>query len=53
MPAMGAPVTIVGGTGGSATNPSFEQSVVALLGLTILSVPASPGATWVSIVALQ
>lgn len=30
-----------------------QQSVVALLGLTILSVPASPGATWVSIVALQ
>ena len=27
MPAMGAPVTIVGGTGGSATSPSFEQSV--------------------------
>lgn len=27
MPAMGAPVTIVGGTGGSAANPSFEQSV--------------------------
>lgn len=30
-----------------------QQSVVALLGLTILSVPANPGATWVSIVALQ
>lgn len=30
-----------------------QASVVALLGLTILSVPASPGVTWVSIVALQ
>lgn len=30
-----------------------QQSVVALLGLTILSIPASPGVTWVSIVALQ
>jgi len=30
-----------------------QQSAVALLGLTILSVPASVGATWVSIVALQ
>lgn len=30
-----------------------QASVVALLGLTILSVPATVGATWVSIVALQ
>jgi len=30
-----------------------QQSVVALLGLTILSVPASPGVTWVSIIAFQ
>lgn len=30
-----------------------QQSAVSLLGLTILSVPASVGATWVSIVALQ
>lgn len=29
-----------------------QQSAVALLGLTILSVPSSPGVTWVSIVAL-
>lgn len=30
-----------------------QASVVALIGLTILSVPATVGATWVSIVALQ
>lgn len=30
-----------------------QQSVVALLGLTILSVPASVGVTWVSIIAFQ
>lgn len=30
-----------------------QRSVVALLGLTILSVPASPGVTWVHAVALE
>lgn len=30
-----------------------QQSVVSLLGLTILSVPASVGVTWVSIIAFQ
>jgi len=30
-----------------------QQSVVALLGLTILSVPASPGVTWVHLLALE
>lgn len=30
-----------------------QRSVVALIGLTVLSVPASPGATWVSIEAFQ
>lgn len=30
-----------------------QQSAVSLLGLTILSVPASVGATWVSIIAFQ
>lgn len=47
-------------TDGAPTNTQCKvrvtrtnQSAVALLGLTILSVPASPGATWVSIVALS
>ena len=30
-----------------------QQSVVALLGLTILSVPVSPGATWVHLFAVE
>lgn len=30
-----------------------NRSVVALIGLTILSVPASPGVTWVHAVALE
>jgi len=30
-----------------------QRSVAALLGLTVLSVPASPGATWVHAVALE
>ncbi len=30
-----------------------NRSVVALLGLTVLSVPASPGATWVHLVAIE
>lgn len=30
-----------------------SRSVVALLGLTILSVPSSPGATWVHAIAIE
>lgn len=30
-----------------------QRSVAALLGLTILSVPASPGVTWVHLLALE
>lgn len=31
----------------------FQRSVASLLGLTILSVPAAPGATWVHVICLE
>lgn len=31
----------------------FQRSVASLLGLTILSVPAAPGATWVHLICLE
>lgn len=45
---------------GTPTNTScqilcnrVQQSVAAVLGLTVLSVPASPGVTWVHLLALE
>lgn len=53
MPAMGAPVTLVGGAGSSATSPSYEQSVGSANFSTAQAATSISPATAVQLVAAR
>lgn len=49
----GLPVRATSTTTNGTVVDRFQRSVASLLGLTILSVPSAPGATWVHIICLE